>query len=207
MARTKTTAAQRERKLTLLRREMTKAVQETALKRTIVESMIRGESADTIAEREKMSRRSVQNYMQKVVAEYKDNFTADVGFYVELLMARYNKLLEMLFPLAMDREMPAIKFVLEILEQQMVLVGASAADRQRQQTVDAYSQKVDTDIQINVFDRYQELLKQMQDRAALPEVTVNGVEIEVLPEGKTNPQEAEITEEETLRFYKDEEDV
>jgi len=207
----KNKVARAEVKKDLLRRELVKAMDETVYARTVLKGMVDGKSKETIAEEMHLTPATVGKIQHKLVHEYKANFTTEVGFWVELLMARYNKLLEMLMPLAMNKEAQAIKFVLEIFEAQRALVGADAVDRQRQETVDSYKKKVQGEMTIAVYDSYKNMLKSVKpdpvETALIGEV-INGnaepaallIEGELVSEGEGVAEEDESEE----NLYEDE---
>lgn len=195
----KSRVARAEVKKDLLRRELVKAMDETVYARTVLKGMVDGKSKETIADEMHLTVATVGKIQTKLVHEYKANFTSEVGFWVELLMARYNKLFEMLMPLAMNKEAQAIKFILEIIEGQRALVGADASDRQRQETVDSYKKKVQGEMTIAVYDAYKNMLQAVKPdavEAALIGEVINGDggELALLAEGEGAAEEDESQE-------------
>jgi len=190
--------AKSEVKKDLLRRELVKAMDETVYARTVLKGMVDGKSKETIADEMHLTVATVGKIQTKLVHEYKANFTSEVGFWVELLMARYNKLFEMLMPLAMNKEAQAIKFILEIIEGQRALVGADAVDRQRQETVDSYKKKVQGEMTIAVYDSYKNMLKSVRpdpvEAALIGEVINAESPHALLTEGESAAEEDESEE-------------
>lgn len=191
MPRKPTSPERKKRQLTLMRSELERTIKTNADRRSVLEQFVSGKSIESIAAEEHVSPLTVKKRLKELVQTYHDNFTTDVGFWMEILMARYNGLLKVLWPLATgpNPEAQAIKFVIDILEAQMTLVGASAVDRQRQQSLEALQNKADGELTISVETRYQQFLNIMNPgaehvAAQLPE----GEEITIYPEGEGGGQ-------------------
>lgn len=180
----------RKQRQDILARQIIKATRAKAQKRAIVEGMIRAKSPAQIADGLGLTEATVRRLQREVVKEFNDNYTKDVNFWLEKLVARY----EMLWR-AVEREVEEespgyIKLANEILKNLSELVGATAAARQRDKALALNQKRVDAEIGLNAIDQYRKLLSQTKPTVEYP---VDHSPL-ALPSGDESDEDDEATE-------------
>lgn len=135
-----------------------------AEKKAIVDMMLRGKTQAQIAKELDLTEVTVRKLQREIVEQFHDHYATNTDWWLEKIAARYEMLWGVIAPFAEMGAKDYLKLANETLKGMQELVGADASSRQRDKALSLAARKVESDIQMNIIDRYKDLMEQARPK-------------------------------------------